>query len=133
MCIYVGTAGCYLGTTRALRERIPDVWRVAVEPAESAVLSGGAAGTHRIEGGGVGFLPPQLDPAEIDEIVAVPSDGAIAMARRAARVDGVWSGPSTGASITAALDLARRLGEGSRVAAIQVDSGLKYLRGEVYA
>ena len=132
IAIYVGTAGCFLGTTRALRERIPGVQRVAVEPAESAVLGGAAAGTHRIEGGGVGFLPPQLSPDEIDEIIAVPSDDAISMARRAAREDGVWSGPSTGASITAALELARRLGPAARVAAIQVDSGLKYLRGEVY-
>jgi cysteine synthase A len=132
ICIYVGTAGCFLGTTRALRERIPRVQRIAVEPAESAVLSGGTAGTHRIEGGGIGFLPPQLDLAEVDELIAVSSDDAIAMARRAAREDGVWSGPSTGASITAALAVARRLGPGARVAAIQVDSGLKYLRGEVY-
>jgi cysteine synthase A len=132
ICIYVGTAGCFLGTTRALRERIPGVQRIAVEPAESQVLSGGTAGTHRIEGGGIGFLPPQLDLAEVDELIAVSSDHSIAMARRAAREDGVWSGPSTGASITAALAVARRLGPGARVAAIQVDSGLRYLRGEVY-
>ncbi len=133
VCIYVGTAGCFLGTTRALRERIPGVLRVGVEPAESAVLAGGPTGTHRIEGGGVGFLPPQLSLDEVDEAVAVSSEDAIAMARRAAREEGVWSGPSTGASIGAALELARRLGREGRVAAIQVDSGLKYLRGEVYA
>lgn len=132
ICIYVGTAGCYLGTTRGLRERIPGMHRVAVEPGESAVLGGGTPGTHRIEGGGIGFLPPQLSADEIDEIIAVPSDDAMAIARRAAREDGVWSGPSTGASVTAALGLARRLGPGARVAAIQVDSGLKYLSGEVY-
>jgi cysteine synthase A len=134
ICLYVGTAGCFLGTTRALRERILTVRRVAVEPAESAVLSGRAPGTHRIEGGGVGFVPPQLTPeTDVDEIVAVASDDAIAMARRAARDDGIWSGPSTGANLIAALQLARRLGSGARVATIQVDSGLKYLRGEVYA
>ena len=131
--LYVGTAGCYLGTTRALRERIPGLHRVAVEPAESPVLGGGSPGTHRIEGGGVGFLPPQLAPDDIDEVIAVSSDDAIAMARRAAREDGVWSGPSTGANLTAALAVARRLGPGARVATVQVDSGLKYLRGEVYA
>jgi cysteine synthase A len=131
--LYVGTAGCYLGTTRALRERIPGLHRVAVEPAESPVLGGGTPGTHRIEGGGVGFLPPQLAPDDIDEVIAVSSDDAMAMARRAAREDGVWSGPSTGANLTAALAVARRLGPGARVATVQVDSGLKYLRGEVYA
>jgi len=133
VCLYVGTAGCYLGTTRALRERLPSLHRVAVEPAESAVLSGGPAGTHRIEGGGIGFVPPQLSLDEVDEVVAVSTTDAFAMARRAAREDGVWSGPSTGANIAAALALARRLGASARVATVQVDSGLKYLAGELYS
>jgi cysteine synthase A len=132
IAMYVGTAGAFLGTTRALRERIPGVRRVAVEPAESPVLGGGAAGIHRIEGGGVGFVPPQLDLAGIDEVIAVPTDEAVAMARRVAKADGVWSGPSSGANIVAALALARRIGPAGRVATVQVDSGLKYLRGEVY-
>jgi cysteine synthase len=132
VCIYVGTAGCYLGTTRALRTRLPSIHRVAVEPAESPVLSGGPAGRHRIEGGGAGFVPPQLSTDEIDEVIAVSTSDAFAMARRAAREDGIWSGPSTGANIAAALAVARRLGEGGRVATIQVDSGLKYLAGEIY-
>ena len=130
---YVGTAGCFVGTARGLRERLPDVRRVAVEPAESPVLGGGRPGTHRIEGGGVGFLPPLLRPEDIDEVIAVSTADAIAMARRAARVEGIWGGPSTGANLTAALELARRLGPGGRVATVQVDSGLKYLAGEVYA
>jgi cysteine synthase A len=133
IALYVGTAGCYLGTTQALRERVPAVHRVAVEPAESAVLSGQPAGTHRIEGGGVGFHPPQLGADAIDEIITVPTDDAFAMARRAAREDGVWSGPSTGANLVAARTVAARLGPGARVATVQVDSGLKYLAGEVYA
>ena len=132
-CCYVGTAGCYVGTTRALRRSLPGVLRVAVEPGESAILSGRPAGTHRIEGGGVGFVPPQLSRDMVDDVIAVPTAEAMAMARRAAREEGVWSGPSTGANIVAALELARRLGEGARVATIQVDSGLKYLAGEVYA
>jgi cysteine synthase A len=97
------------------------------------VLSGGPPGTHRIEGGGVGFVPPQLPLDEIDEVIAVPTADAFAMARRAAREDGVWSGPSTGANLTAARAVARRLGAGARVATIQVDSGLKYLAGELYS
>lgn len=132
ICIFVGTAGCYLGTTRALRERLPSLHRVAVEPAESPVLSGGAPGTHKIEGGGSGFVPPQLSFDEIDEVLAIPTADAFEMARRAAREEGVWSGPSTGANITAALVVARRLGTGARVATVQVDSGLKYLAGELY-
>jgi cysteine synthase A len=133
IAIYVGTAGCFLGTTRALRERIAGLRRVAVEPAESAVLSGHAPGTHRIEGGGVGFVPPQLSPDDFDEVITVATDDAIQMARRAAKVEGVWAGPSTGANLIAAMALARRLGPDARVATIQVDSGMKYLRGEVFA
>ena len=112
LCLYVGTAGCFLGVSRALRGRYPAMLRVAVEPAESAVLSGGPAGTHRIEGGGVGFRPDLLDPEDVDEVIAVSTADAFAMARRAARDRGPLSGPSTGANLVAALQLARRLGPG---------------------
>src|SRR5215207_10610452 len=132
VCFYVGTAGCFLGVTAALRERFPSVHRVAVEPAESAVLSGGAPGTHRIEGGGTGFVPDQLTTDHFDEVIVVSTADAMQMARRAARVDGVFSGPSTGANLTAALQLASRLGSGHRVVTAQVDSGLKYLSGPVF-
>jgi cysteine synthase A len=128
-CAYVGTGGCFLGTTRALR---PPVHKVVVEPAESAVLSGGPPGTHHIEGGGTGRRPPQLHESDYDEVIAVPEAEAFAMARRAAREDGIFSGPSTGANIVAALRLARRLGPGHKVATVQVDSGLKYLAGNLY-
>lgn len=131
---YVGTAGCFLGVSSVLRERLPDLRRVAVEPDESAVLSGRAAGIHRIEGGGVGSVPPLLDPArDIDEVRPVPQDDAFAMARRAAREEGVWSGPSSGANLAAAVAVARELGEGHRVVTVAVDSGLKYLNGPLYA
>jgi cysteine synthase A len=131
---YVGTAGCFLGATRALRERYPDLLRVAVEPEESAVLSGRSAGTHRIEGGGVGFVPPLLNPAaDLDEIISVSTAEASSMARLAARDEGLWSGPSTGANLVAAIAVARRLGPGHRVATVLVDSGLKYLGGDLYA
>jgi cysteine synthase A len=131
---YVGTAGCFLGATRALRERYPDLLRVAVEPEESAVLSGRPAGTHRIEGGGVGFVPPLLKPAtDLDEVISVSTAEASAMARLAARDEGLWSGPSTGANLVAAIAVARRLGAGHRVATVLVDSGLKYLDGDLYA
>jgi cysteine synthase A len=130
---YVGTAGCFLGVGGALRERFPEIRRVAVEPAESAVLSGGPAGTHRIEGGGTGFVPPLLEIArDIDEVRPVPQEEAFAMARRATREEGVWSGPSTGANLVAALAVARELGPGHRVVTVAVDSGLKYLGGPLY-
>jgi cysteine synthase A len=131
-CSYIGTAGCFVGTTRALRTRYPTLRRVAVEPGESAVLSGGPPGTHHIEGGGIGHRPPLLAPDEVDEVVAVPEAEAFAMAREAARGEGVFSGPSTGANLVAAVRLARRLGPSHRVVTVQVDSGLKYLAGSVY-
>jgi cysteine synthase A len=131
-CGYVGTAGCFLGVTGALRSSQPTVRRVAVEPAESAVLSGGPPGTHHIEGGGIGRRPPLLGPDDVDEVIAVPEADAFAMARDAARREGVFSGPSTGANLVAAIQLARRLGPGQRVVTVQVDSGLKYLTGDLY-
>jgi cysteine synthase len=131
-CAYVGTAGCFLGTTRAMRAALPTLHRVVVEPGESAVLSGRPPGTHRIEGGGIGRRPPQLDPTDYDEVIAVPEAEAFAMARRAALAEGVFSGPSTGANLVAARQLAGRLGPGHRVVTVQVDSGLKYLASSLY-
>jgi cysteine synthase len=131
-CSYVGTAGCFLGVSRALTAGAPTLHRVVVEPGESAVLSGGPPGTHHIEGGGIGYRPPLLDGADYDEVIAVPQAEAFAMARRAAREDGMFSGPSTGANLVAALTIARRLGPGHRVVTVQVDSGLKYLAGSTY-
>jgi cysteine synthase A len=131
-CAYIGTAGCFVGTTRCLRESLPDLLRVAVEPAESPVLSGGEPGTHRIEGGGAGFWPPLLERSDFDEVATVSTENAFAMARRAAREEGLFSGPSTAANLVVALELARRLGAGKRVATVLVDSGLKYLAGTVY-
>jgi cysteine synthase A len=131
-CGYIGTAGCFTGVTRELRASLPELLRVGVEPTESPVISEGRAGTHRIEGGGAGFWPPLLERDDFDEIRTVSTEDAFAMARRAAREDGIFSGPSTGANLTIAFELARELGEGKRVATVQVDSGLKYLAGEVY-
>jgi cysteine synthase A len=132
-CTYIGTAGCFIGVTRELRRALPQVLRVGVEPAESPVLSGGEPGTHRIEGGGVGFWPPLLEPTDLDEVQTVSTADAFVMARRAAVEEGLWSGPSTGANLTVALALAGRLGAGKRVATTLVDSGLKYLAGDLYA
>ena len=132
-CMYVGVGGCFVGTTGALRRRWPKMERVVVEPQESAVISGGPAGTHRIEGGGVGFIPPHLTPDTYDRTDLVSTADAFAMARLVARAEGVWTGPSGGANIVAALRLARRLGRGHRVVTVQPDSGLKYLAGDLFA
>lgn len=131
-CTYIGTAGCFLGVTQVLVDHHPDVLRVGIEPAESAVLSGGDPGTHRIEGGGVGFVPPLLSTSDLDRVETVSTDDAMAMAREAARAEGIFSGPSTGANLVVALRLAAELGPGRRVVTIQCDSGLKYLAGGLY-
>ena len=132
-CSYVGTAGCFLGVSRALGAALPGLHRAVVEPAESAVLSGGPPGTHHIEGGGIGHRPPQLHPGDYDEVIAIPEARAFVTARQAARDEGIFSGPSTGANLAAALDIAGRLGPGHRVVTLQVDSGLKYLTGPLYS
>jgi cysteine synthase A len=123
----VGTAHSLHGVTRALRAHERGVHIVAVEPAESAVLSGGAPGSHRIEGIGLGFTPPLWQPELVDEIQPVSTEEAKAMARRLAREEGVFAGTSTGANIVAALRLAERLGAGKSVVTIAADSGLRYL------
>ena len=132
-CGYIGTAGCFVGVTRELRATVPNLHRAAIEPAESPVLSQGRTGTHHIEGGGAGFWPPLLKRDDLDEIITVSDAEAFDTARRAARAEGIFSGPSTGANLSAALTVAKRLGPGRRVVTTQVDSGLKYLAGPLYA
>jgi cysteine synthase A len=131
-CGYVGTAGSFLGVTKSLREAWPGIHLAVVEPAESAVISGRPPGTHRIEGGGAGFVPPLLTPDRYHEVIAVSTEDAFAKARAGAREWGIFSGPSTGANLVAAERIATRLGPGSTVVTVQVDTGLKYLGGDLY-
>jgi cysteine synthase len=128
----VSTAHSIHGTARALRRHDPRVRVVAVEPAESAVLSGKPSGSHKIEGIGIGFIPPLWKPAEVDEILTVTTDEAKAMARRLAREEAIFTGPSTGANVVGALRIATRLGPGATVATIVVDSGQRYSSSDVF-
>ncbi len=128
----VGTAHSLLGTAGALRRHNPALRVVAVEPAESPVLSGGAAGAHNIDGIGIGFVPPLWRPDEVNEILGVSTTEAKWMARRLAREEGVFAGTSTGANVVAALKVAQRLGPDASVATIAVDSGLRYLSTDLY-
>lgn len=128
----VSTAHSLHGTARGLRRHKADLHVVAVEPAESAVLSGGTAGAHQIEGIGVGFVPPLWKREEVDEILAVSTAEAKAMARRLAREEAIFAGTSTGANVVAALRVAERLGAGATVATLVVDSGLRYLSTDVF-
>ena len=128
----MGVGGAFVGTTTPIKEAWPNLIRTIVEPAESAVIAGQPAGTHRIEGGGVGFVPKMITPDVYDRLDAVSTGDAFATAREVARTEGVWTGPSGGANILAATRLARELGPGHRVVTVQPDSGLKYLGGDLY-
>ena len=128
----VGTAHSISGVTKALRKHKANLHVAAVEPAESAVLSGKPTGSHNIEGIGIGFIPPLWEPDEVNEIVAVTTDEAKNMARRLAREEGVFAGVSSGANVVAAIRVAQRLGPEATVATIMVDSGLRYLSTDLY-
>jgi cysteine synthase len=128
----VGTSHSLRGVATTLRRHKPSITVVAVEPGESPVLSGGRSGAHKIEGIGIGYAPPMWDPTLVDEVMPVPTADAEAMARRLAREEGLFAGTSSGANVTAAIQLGRRLGPGATVATLLVDSGLKYLSTEVF-
>ena len=128
----VSTAHSIHGTARALRRHQPRIRVAAVEPAESAVLSGRPSGSHQIEGIGIGFRPPLWKPDEVDEILTVTTEEAKAMARRLAREEAIFAGASTGANVVAALRVAARLPPGSTVVTLVVDSGLRYLSTDVF-
>lgn len=128
----VGTAATIRGVSRVLKGHRPEVEIVVVEPAESAVLSGGGSGPHKIEGVGIGYTPPLWQPSAIDAIVPIATADAKAMARRLAREEGLFAGTSSGANVLAAIEVGKRLGPEATVVTLMCDSGLKYLSTDVY-
>ncbi len=131
-CGGVGTAGMLMGVARAFRKSGSATRIVALEPATSAVISTGAGGSHRVEGTGIGFLPPLLDAHYYDEARGIDESEARRTARRLARDEGIFAGISTGMNVAGALHLARELGPGHVVATVAVDTGLKYLAGDLF-
>jgi cysteine synthase len=130
----VGTGGTITGAGRYLRERNPELRIVAVEPAASAVLSGGRPGPHKIQGIGAGFVPPVLDRELLDEIIPVDDEDALETARRSARREGVLAGISCGAALWGALQVAaREEAEGWRIAVVLPDSGERYASTPFFA
>ncbi len=128
----VGTGGTITGVGETLKKKNPKTKVVAVEPASSAVLSGKAAGSHRIQGIGAGFVPEVLDRSVIDEVITVEDMDAYTMARRLAKEEGILAGISAGAAVWAALKVAARLGKGKTVVVILPDTGERYLSLDPY-
>ena len=129
----VGTAGSLRGISASLRSHDTSVRIVAVEPEESAVLSGRPSGSHKIEGTGAGFVVPLWQDKLADEIQTVSSQEAMETARVLARHEGIFAGTSTGANVAAALRVAKRLGPDHTVITLAVDFGMKYLSTALYA
>src|ERR1700752_1754946 len=133
LCGAVGTSGMLMGTGRVLKRADPKTRIVALEPGTSAVLSGATPGRHGVEGVAPGFVPPQFDRALVSEVRVIDEAEARQMAWTLARQEGLFAGTSTGLNVVAALQLARELGAGKTVVTVAVDSGLKYLAGDLYA
>ena len=131
-CGGVGVAGMLVGVSRALEAAGSAARIVALEPASSPFLTTGVGGPHRVEGIGTGMVPPLLTPGTYDEVRAIDESEARAMARRLAQEEGIFAGVSTGLNVVAALRLAEELGPGQTVATVAVDTGLKYLAGDLY-
>jgi cysteine synthase A len=131
-CGGVGTAGMLMGVSRALKSRGAHTKIIALEPASSPALTTGKGGPHRVEGIAAGFRPPHLQEGLYDEVRTIDEQEARAMARRLAKEEGIFAGTSSGLNVVAALQFARELGPGKTVATIAVDSGLKYLAGDLY-
>jgi cysteine synthase A len=128
----VGTAHSIEGIAAVLRKHNPDIRVIAVEPAESPVLSGEEPGAHKIEGIGIGFVPPLWDDRTADEIMKVSTEEAKSMSQQLASSEALFAGTSSGANVVAALRVAKRLGPGHTVVTLLVDSGLKYLTTDLY-
>lgn len=128
----IGTGGTITGAGEVLKEKFPNIKIVAVEPADSPVLSEGKTGPHKIQGIGAGFVPETLNTNIYDEIITVGTEEAFAAARRVAREEGILGGISSGAAIHAAVQVAKKLGKGKKVLAIIPDNGERYLSTQLY-
>lgn len=131
-CASVGTAAMLMGVAHVLRPLSPSPKIVALEPASAPVISSAVSGTHHVEGIGVGFVPPLLDRSFYDEARGIDEGESRQMAWRLAREEGIFAGTSSGMNVVGAIELARELGKGHTVVTVAVDTGLKYLAGDLY-
>jgi cysteine synthase A len=128
----VGAAASVRGVATVLRRHNQSVKIIVVEPAESSVLLGGQSGAHKIEGIGIGRIPPLWEQGLADEILPISTAEAEEMTRRIAKEEALFAGTSSGANVAAAIKVAKRLGPGGKVVTLMVDSGLKYLSTDVF-
>ncbi|MBI0581101.1 cysteine synthase A [Neobacillus cucumis] len=128
----IGTGGTITGAGSVLREHYPNIKIYAVEPKDSAILSGGKPGPHKLQGLGAGFVPDTLNTDIYDEVIQITTEEAFDYARRAAREEGILGGISSGAAIAAAIKAAKELGKGKKVLAIIPDNGERYLSTPLY-
>lgn len=128
----IGTGGTITGAGQVLKERFPQLQIIAVEPTDSAILSGGQPGPHKIQGIGAGFVPDILDTKIYNEVITVANEEAFETARRLAKEEGILGGISSGAAVSVALQVASRLGKGKKVVAIIPSNGERYLSTSLY-
>ena len=129
----VGTGGCFSGNSETFKDQVPGIKCIAIEPYHVRALSGGdVSGKHKLEGIGSGFIPSICRMDLADEIVPVKDENAQEMARKLARIEGIFGGTTSGANVWTAIQRARKLGPGKKIVTIVVDSGLKYLNGDLY-
>jgi cysteine synthase A len=131
-CATVGTAGLAMGVSSSLRDGGSPARIVVFEPSQTPVITEGRAGTHRVEGTGIGFLPPLLDRDLYDEARAIDEAEGRLMARRLAAEEGLLAGTSSGMNVAGAVEIARELGAGHTVVTVACDTGLKYMAGDLY-
>jgi len=129
----VGTGGCLSGNSEVFKQEVPNIRCIAVEPLNVRFLSGGdTSGSHKLEGIGLGFIPSIFRSDLVDEVISVSDDDAYETASKLAKVEGIFGGTTSGANVWAAIQRARAIGPGKKIVTVIIDSGLRYLNGDLY-
>lgn len=129
----VGTGGCFSGNAEIFKKEVPGIRCIAVEPLNVKFLSGGdTTGTHKLEGIGLGFVPSIFRTDLLDEVISVSDEDAYETARKLATMEGIFGGTTSGANVWAAIQRAKKIGAGKKIVTVVIDSGLRYLNGDLF-